>query len=148
MFCAHGKAHPIKEDDLRLLSVINITVPPDASVTTYSQIHHLDTNRIIKAQPTSRKLLRDNSGLVYIDSTGAIAYGRLLNLIVIQKPDVCKSQAYAVINCFHSLADVRSLSKNSSCRLDDHIVPLQFCRLASDYVCYVNLLLASTISLF
>lgn len=84
--CAHGAPHPIvlTEEDLELFSEASITVPPHYTVSTISRIHLRTHNRVITAKPASRGLLRDNSGIFFLNSAGTTCYGRLQKILLFE----------------------------------------------------------------
>ena len=131
--CAHGAPHPTvpTEEDLELFTETYITVPPHYTVSTISRIHLRTHNRVITAKPASRGFLRDNSGIVFLNSAGTACYGRLQKVLLFESACNQPQHALAIVICF--IPTVQKLCKDSvtDCRLDDHITTLHIPRCVS-----------------
>jgi len=80
--CVHGrpKCVQLTDGELKLFTEVSLAVPENSVVLTYAKLHLKNTSRFTTAKPASQSLLRDNSGVMYKDSTGSICYGQLQNV--------------------------------------------------------------------
>jgi len=71
----------LMDGELKLFPEVSPAVPEKSIVLTYAKLHLKTTSR---AKPTSRSLLRDNSGMMCKESIGFVRYGELHNVAIIQ----------------------------------------------------------------
>ena len=96
-------------------------------MTLYLKIHLINVCRTITA--TSRRLRRDNSGIVYIDGDGTTCYGRFQKLLLFENDQ--QQHAFVVIQRFRPA--IQKLCKEfvTTVGLDDHISTLHAPRLVT-----------------
>jgi len=69
-FCAHGKKYctVLSSEEKGLFEEAGITLP--SCIVQYNSIHLINTSRIVKSKLKSKALLRDNSGVVFLNTSG------------------------------------------------------------------------------
>jgi len=121
--CVHGrpKCVQLTDGEIKLFTEVSV-VPENSVVLTYAKLHLKNTSRFITAKPTSRSLLRDNSGVMYKDCTGSICYGQLQNVLLFEGDR--ESHGFAIIQ--HLPPALQGLCKDSvtSAGLNGHLVTL------------------------
>lgn len=134
--CVHGRPTCVQlsEQQLKLFSDASVAVPENSAALAYSKLHLRNSNRFITAKPTSRSLLRDNSGVMYTDSTGSMCYGQLQNIILLESDQEVK--ACAVVLQFPPAQQGLCKDSVTNARLNDHLVTLHTPR----YICLQFLL--------
>ena len=111
------------EEDMELFTAASLRIPAHNTVTVYYKIHLINFCRTIIAKRTSRRFLRDNSGIVYVDGTGAMCYGRLKKLLLFESDQ--QQHAFAVIQQFNPAFQKLCKDSVTDARLDDHITTLR-----------------------
>lgn len=99
----------------------SFTIPAHSSVVIYGQLYLKQSGRIISCKNKSKSTLRDNTGLVYSDSSGLKSYGQLLNIILLEDGD-CQGFVTAISLCRSGVTICEDLTTNAG--VDDHIICL------------------------
>ena len=128
-YCAHGKhmqAATLLEEELELFIEGSITLPASYSISQYKSLHLINKNRIIKTQLSSKAVLRDNSGVVYLTCGATAKFGQLQKLLVFDNNGLRK--AYAVVSCLDATNEKLCNDSVTDANLNDHIVLLKIPR--------------------
>ena len=127
-YCAHGNvlAVPLLEEELGMFIEESITLPESNSINQYKSLHLINKNRIIKTQLSSKAILRDNSGVVYLTTGGTIGFGQLQKFVVFE---INRTRtAFAVISCLEATTEQLCKDSVTAAKLNDHIVSLKIPR--------------------
>ena len=138
-YCAHGKhmqAATLLEEELKLFIEGSITLPASYSISQYKSLHLINKNRIIKTQLSSKAVLRDNSGVVYLTSGATAKFGRLQKLLVFENNALRK--AYAVVLCLDGTTEKLCNDSVTDANLNDHIVLLKIPRYMHILMHFIN----------
>ena len=93
------------------------------SINQYKHLHLINKNKIIKTQLSSKAILRDNSGVVYLTTGGTISFRQLQKFVVFEINRIRK--AFAVISCLEATTEQLCKDSVTAAKLNNHIVLLK-----------------------
>lgn len=100
MFLVKAKIRQLTDKEKSMFATLPVSLSQphlqNATVSIYYKLLINMTGRTVIAKESSRSILRDNSGLVYLNSHGICCYGQLHMVIVFDE-----DQSYATIIPLH-----------------------------------------------